>query len=30
MSINKLTAVGRLTADPILSQVNDIPCASFT
>ena len=30
MSINKLTAVGRLTADPALSQVGGADCASFT
>ena len=30
MSVNKLTAAGRLTADPVLSQVSDVPCASFT
>ena len=30
MSINKLTTVGRLTADPVLSQANDAACASFT
>ena len=29
MSINKLTTVGRLTADPVLSQANDAACASF-
>lgn len=30
MSMNKLTAVGRLTADPALSQANDASCATFT
>lgn len=30
MSMNKLTAVGRLTADPVLSRVNDASCATFT
>ncbi len=30
MSFNKLTTVGRLTADPALSQVGDAPCVSFT
>ena len=30
MSINKLTAAGRLTAEPVLSQVNNADCASFT
>lgn len=30
MSINKLTVTGRLTADPVLSQVGDSNSASFT
>lgn len=30
MSVNKLTAVGRLTADPVLSQFGDASCATFT
>ena len=30
MSINKLTATGRLTADPVLSSVGDSNSASFT
>lgn len=30
MSINKLIATGRLTADPALAQINGVDCASFT
>lgn len=30
MSMNLIIAAGRLTADPVLSSVNDVPCTNFT
>lgn len=30
MSMNLIIAAGRLTADPVLSNVNDVACTTFT